>query len=100
MGGRYQTPVDIAASIAAGREILDETRYNEVQLDGYFRLDTKFGYRLNSKKKRFSQTFYLDLQNVTNRQNIFLQRFNAQRGAIGNVYQLGFFPDIMWKVQF
>ena len=100
IGGRYQTPVNVAASIAAGKEVLDETRYNSEQLDSYFRLDTKFGFRLNSKKKRFSQTFYLDLQNVTNRENIFLRRFNALRGTVGNVYQLGFFPDIMWKVQF
>ncbi len=100
MGGRYQTPVDLDASLAAGKEILDESQFNAERLEGYFRLDTKFGFRINSKKKKFSQTFYLDLQNVTNRENIFLQRFNAQRGTIGNVYQLGFFPDIMWKVQF
>ncbi|MCA6447180.1 MAG: TonB-dependent receptor, partial [Chitinophagaceae bacterium] len=28
LGGRYTTPVDLAASIAANKEVLDETRYN------------------------------------------------------------------------
>jgi hypothetical protein len=100
VGGRYATPVDLAASQLAGREILDERRYNSERLDAYLRLDMKFGYRLNSKKRKLSQTFYLDLQNVTNRENIFLRRYNAQRGGIGNVYQLGFFPDLLYRVQF
>jgi hypothetical protein len=100
MGGRYQTPIDLEASQNTGYEVLDVTKYNSVRLDGYFRLDTKFGYRINSKGKKLSQTIYLDLQNVTGQQNIFLQRYNAERGTIGNVYQLGFFPDIMYKLQF
>jgi ethanolamine utilization microcompartment shell protein EutS len=100
VGGRYATPVNLPASIAAGKEILDETRYNEERLAGYFRLDAKIGFRMNSKKRKLSQTFYLDFQNVTNRENVFLQRYNADRGTIGSVNQLGFFPDIMYKVQF
>jgi hypothetical protein len=100
LGGRYATPVDLAASQAAGREILDESRYNSERLDSYLRFDLKFGYRINSKKRKLSQTFYLDLQNLTNRENIFLRRYNAQRGGIGNVYQLGFFPDLLYRIQF
>lgn len=100
IGGRYATPVDISASLAAGRELLDETKFNSQQLDSYLRIDTKFGFRLNSKKRKLSQTFYLDLQNVSNRQNIFLRRYNAQKGTVGNVYQIGFFPDVLYRIQF
>lgn len=100
IGGRYTTPVDIAASIAAGKEVLKESSYNSEQLDAYFRLDTKFGFRINSKKRKLSQTIYLDLQNVTNRENIFLRRFNPLYGTIGNVNQIGFFPDILYRIQF
>jgi outer membrane receptor protein involved in Fe transport len=100
IGGKYVTPVDLPASIAAGKEILDETKYNSEQLDSYFRLDTKFGFRLNSKKRKISQTFYLDLQNVTNRENIFLRRYNPVYGTVGQVNQIGFFPDILYRVQF
>lgn len=99
-GGRYITPVNISASLAAGKEVPDESRYNAEQLDGYFRLDTKFGFRLNSKKRKRSHSFYLDLQNVTNRENIFLRRFNPVYGTVGNVNQIGFFPDILYRVQF
>jgi hypothetical protein len=100
IGGRYTTPVDIAASIAAGKEVLNENSYNSEQLDAYFRIDTKFGFRINSKKRKLSQTFYLDLQNVTNRENIFLRRFNPLYGTIGSVNQIGFFPDILYRIQF
>jgi len=100
IGGRYTTPVDLNASIAAGKEVLDETRYNSEQLNAYLRLDTKFGFRINSKKRKMSQTIYLDLQNVTNRENIFLRRFNPVYGNTGNVNQIGFFPDILYRIQF
>jgi len=100
IGGRYATPIDLAASIARGVEVLDETKYNSEQLDSYLRLDTKFGYRVNSKRRKLSQTLYLDLQNVTNRENIFLRRYNPVYATTGNVNQIGFFPDILYRVQF
>lgn len=98
-GGRYYTPVDLAASARAGTEKLDETRFNSEQFPDYLRLDTRFGFRLNSSKRRLSQTIYLDLQNVTNRDNVFVRRYNQVQKEVGTVYQIGFFPDIMYKIQ-
>lgn len=100
IGGRYVTPVDLNASIAQGKEVLDESRYNSEQLDAYLRVDTKIGFRINSNKRKFSQTFYLDLQNLTNRENIFLRRYNPLYGTVGSVNQIGFFPDLLYRVQF
>jgi len=100
LGGRYATPVNLTASIAANREILNENNYNGEQLKGYFRLDTKFGIRVNSSKKKRSQIFYLDFQNVTNQKNIFLRRYNAERKQVGEVNQIGFFPDLLYRIQF
>lgn len=100
LGGRWQTPVDLDASIAAGTEVIDESRYNSEQLDPYFRLDAKVGYRINSTVKRISHTIYLDFQNVTNNQNVLAQRYNPQRQEVGTVYQIGFFPDIMYRINF
>jgi hypothetical protein len=99
IGGRYTTPVDLAASKQYGYEVLDTLHYNSVQLDSYFRLDTKFGFRINSGKRKRSQTFYLDLQNVTNRKNIFLLQYNNARAAIVPVYQIRFFPDVLYRIQ-
>lgn len=69
-------PVDLPASIAAGVEKLDEQHYNSHRFDNYFRTDLRFGFRLNNSGRKISQTIYLDLQNVTARDNMFLQRYN------------------------
>ena len=99
-GGRYYTPIDLEASKEIGEEVLiEELAYSE-RFDPYFRLDVKFGFQLNSKTKKFSQQFYLDLQNITNNENIFAKRYNSQTNEINNVYQSGFFPDILYRVQF
>ncbi|HEY8920017.1 MAG TPA: TonB-dependent receptor [Chitinophaga sp.] len=99
-GGRYYTPVDLAASLAADEEKLDETRYNSERLSNYFRLDTRLGLRLNSAKRKLSHTFYLDLQNLTNNENVLTQRYNTAKNAVGTAYQIGFFPDFLYRLQF
>lgn len=98
-GGRPYTPVDLDASIAAQQEVLTDNYFGERHSD-YFRWDIKVGYRLNSTKRRMTQHFFLDFQNVTNHQNVFQQRFSPARGSINTVYQRGFFPDVLWRVQF
>lgn len=99
-GGRYYTPVDLEASILSNEQVLKEDLAFSEQFGSYFRLDVKIGYQLNSKKKKFSQQFYLDFQNVTNNENIFTYRFNRSQGEIQQVNQIGFFPDILYRVQF
>ncbi|MBK8562889.1 MAG: TonB-dependent receptor [Saprospiraceae bacterium] len=99
-GGRYYTPIDLAASIEKGEQVfLDDQAYSQ-RIDPYLRWDVKFGYRLNSKKRKLSQQFFLDFQNVTNHENVFTYRFNRQKGEVQQVNQIGFFPDLLWRVQF
>jgi hypothetical protein len=100
IGGRYATPVDVAASLKAGYEIGDTLHYFSDRLADYFRLDTKFGYRTNSKKHKLSQTVYLDLQNITNRKNIFMLEYDQAKGNTVPVYQIRFFPDILYRIEF
>jgi hypothetical protein len=99
-GGRYFTPVDLEASQDAGFEItLDDQAFSE-QLDAYFRWDVKFGFKLNSKNKKQSHQFYVDLQNVTNRENVFVQRYNRLTNQVDQINQIGFFPDFGYRFQF
>lgn len=99
-GGRPYTPVDLDASRLAGQEVLQEERAFSERYGDYLRLDLKFGVRINSKKAKLSQQFFLDLQNVTNNENIFVKRFNILTNEVNDVLQSGFFPDIMYRVQF
>jgi len=100
-GGRPFTPIDVAATRANdGREVLiDELAFSE-RLDSYFRWDVKFGFRLNSKSGKISHQFFVDLQNVTNRENMFTKRYNPVTDRVDPVYQIGFFPDVMYRIQF
>ncbi len=96
----YYTPVDLEASRIAGEEVLNEALAFSERFDPYLRLDLKFGIRLNSKTKKFSQQFFLDLQNVTDNENFFTRRFNELTNEVNDVFQSGFFPDILYRIQF
>ncbi|MDC6365415.1 MULTISPECIES: TonB-dependent receptor [Flavobacteriaceae] len=99
-GGRYYTPVDLEASRQAGFEILQEDIAFSQQYDEYFRWDVKFGIKINSRNKKRSHQFYVDLQNVTANENIFVRRYNRLTNNVDQVDQIGFFPDFGYKFQF
>ena len=100
-GGRPYTPVNVAASIANNNDqILFEDRAFSERLRSYLRWDVKFGIRLNSPKSKISHQFFLDLQNVTNRANEFTRRYNEVTQEENIVEQIGFFPDILYRIQF
>ncbi|PPK85620.1 TonB-dependent receptor-like protein [Neolewinella xylanilytica] len=99
-GGRYFSPVDLEASREAGVDLRDEALAFTERYAGYFRWDLKFGIQFNSSSKKFSQSFFIDLQNLTNRENIFQDRYNPVTGNVNTVYQSGFFPDVQYRVQF
>ena len=99
-GGKWYSPIDTAASRAARQEMRDETRAYSREYPYYLRLDLKVGYRFNAKKKKVSHSFYLDFQNVTFRKNVFVERYSKVTNTVNTVYQIGFFPDVMYKIQF
>jgi hypothetical protein len=68
------------------------------KLGSYLRVDFKIGVRVN--KKGFSQQFFLDFQNVSNNQNVFAKRYNMVNNKVDTLYQIGFFPDILYRIQF
>lgn len=100
-GGRYFTPIDLAASQIYQRQVLmgDAYAYTERNPD-FLRLDFKLGFSFNGKKRKLSQSFYFDIQNVTNNKNVFAQRYNPNTNSINTAYQIGFFPNFVYKLQF
>lgn len=99
-GGRYYSPIDLEASIAANEDVRNETLAFSERYDNYFRWDLKFGIQLNSPNRRFSQSFFIDFQNLTNRENIFQRRFNPATQQENVLLQSGFFPDVQYRIQF
>jgi hypothetical protein len=97
-GGQRYTPFDVAASKIAGYVIYKENQAYDNQNDTYIRWDIKFSYNRNLKK--VTQKFYIDLQNVTNKQNIYIRTLNPKTGVAGQINQTGFFPNINYQITF
>jgi hypothetical protein len=100
-GGRSYTPIDLPASQLTGHEQLQSDTYAfSKRYATYFRMDFKIGYTLNSSSAKLSHSFSLDLQNITNNKNVFSQNYDRGRQSINTTYQLGFFPNLTYKLQF
>ena len=97
-GGRYTTPLDPAASDAAGTVRYQEDRAFTRQNPAYYRADVRLGYKLN--RARLTHELALDVQNVTNRQNVFSQRYDVYRHRYATEYQLGLFPIPLYRLTF
>lgn len=97
-GGRYYTPIDLEASKIARTEIERDDLAFSNRYSPYFRFDVKFGFQIN--KSKFSQQFYIDFQNVTNRENVFQNRYDRADNTVKTFYQSGFFPDLLYRIQF
>ncbi|MFN9323758.1 MAG: carboxypeptidase regulatory-like domain-containing protein [Flavobacteriales bacterium] len=95
-GGRPYSPIDLDATRAnLGREVYEDSAAYSQRYDAYLRLDVKFGIRINGKGGKVSHQFFVDLQNITDRENIFVERYNPVTDRVSPVYQNGFFPDFM-----
>jgi len=97
-GGMRTTPIDLAASREQGREVLLEEQLFEERLPGFFRLNTSFSYRWN--RARYSLISSVDIQNVTNHDNIFSQYYDRSTGKIEKTYQLGLIPVLNYRIEF
>ncbi len=97
-GGRYYTPVDLAASAQAGFQVLQDSEAFTERFNDYFRTDVKISYRMNRPK--VTHEFGLDIQNVTNRENDFSRTYNRRTNEVVTETQLGLFPVPQYRLLF
>lgn len=98
VGGRYLTPIDLALSRAAGYAVYLEDKAFSEQQPAYLRADVKLAYKKEYRKSTLEVA--LDMQNITNHQNVFSQEYDAKAGKIITVYQQSFFPVPMVRYTF
>lgn len=98
VGGRYLTPIDLAQSRLQGGAVYNDNLAFTERQPGYFRADVKVAYRKEYKKSTLEVA--LDLQNVTNNQNVFSKSYDARAGKIVTIYQQSFFPVPMIRYTF
>lgn len=97
-GGQRYKPFDVQASKQEGYIIYKENEAYSLQNDTYLRWDLKFSYTRNLKK--VTQKWYIDLQNLTNRDNIYIRTLNPKTGVESQINQMGLFPNINYQITF
>ncbi|TRX57561.1 TonB-dependent receptor [Fulvivirga sp. M361] len=97
-GNRRFVPLDLQSSIAEGQEVRITDRAYEERYPNYFRLDLQLSLRKN--KPNITSEWRLDIQNVTDRQNILETFYLRNTQDIGAAHQLGLIPVLSYRIEF
>lgn len=97
-GGYRNTPVDIEKSGQAGGPVFNDKDAYSDQNPGYFRTDMRVSMKWN--RKRLTSTLSLDIQNVTNRENVFSRYYDVKTEKMVYSYQTGMIPILNYKIEF
>lgn len=99
-GGYRYTPVDIQKSLLQKTIVTQNQLSYHESLPGFFRADAGISYRKNNPKS--SWIVMLDIQNFTNRKNVFRKRYNYSDGEITwyYIYSLGIVPVFNFRIEF
>jgi len=97
-GGQRGTPLDTELFTQNGETTIDQSQRNTIQFNEYYRFDFSLSYRVNRPKA--SHIFSIDVQNVTNQNNIDNQFFDQNTGELLTSTQLGIVPFFNYKIEF
>ena len=97
-GGYRTVPIDLAASYAQNREVRLYERAYEMKAPDYFRIDVGISYRRN--KPAWSWVVSLDIQNLTNRLNIWDEYYSYELKDMYKIYMVGLVPVLNYRVEF
>ncbi|MEJ7587284.1 MAG: hypothetical protein WKI04_06950 [Ferruginibacter sp.] len=92
------TPIDITSSQQQGYTIFKEKEAYTLQNAPYFRTDLRVSMKWNGK--HFTSTLSLDIQNISNRLNVYSQGYDGEKNKIITYYQTGLIPVINYKIDF
>jgi len=97
-GGLRESEIDIARSMASEKtEIVPGSNFTR-KGKPYFRADLGVYYKVN--RARATHSIHFEAQNVTNNKNYYFSYFDATTGKVKEVNQLGFFPNISYRLDF
>ncbi|MDX2285639.1 MAG: TonB-dependent receptor [Bacteroidia bacterium] len=97
-GGFREMPIDLDRSRLAQTTVYDEANGFTEQLPAYYRIDLRITWKRNLGRR--TQSFGLDFQNLTNRQNIAFRRYDFLLDRVVERYQLGLIPLMNYRIEF
>jgi outer membrane receptor protein involved in Fe transport len=98
IGGKRYSPINLAASIDANTEVIDETNPFSKKGDSIFRTDFSIGLRRN--RTRTTTELKLDVQNIFNNQTVVSEDYIRASQRIYQGKQLGMLPTLSYKISF
>lgn len=97
-GGNRYTPIDLPASIAGGRQVNDNNQLFAEKVPDYWRFDVTVNYRVNNAK--VAHVVSINIQNVSNRINLFGYQYNNKTKQIEEIDQFGLLPVLKYRIEF
>ncbi len=98
MGGNRQWSLLLDESRAAGESVWDNANPFVERAPDYFRGDFTISYRRN--KKNTTRIWKLDVQNVTNHQNVYQQFYNPESDQVDGYTMMGLLPILSYRIEF
>ena len=96
-GGMLHKPINESASAISGTTVFEVSEWLPSKKQ-YFRTDARVYYR--RFHRGYTSTLALDIQNVTNAQNIAWEYYDNRSQAVLTTYQLGTIPTLSYRVAF
>ena len=97
-GGQRYVPIDLEASQAIGQTVYDYSHAFANRYPDYLRMDFKIGFKKNGDKT--TQEWSINIQNLTNRKNVFTEGYSDASKSIVTRYQTGLLPIGQYKIWF
>lgn len=98
MGGKRYIPINYEASQQQRQVVYNYADAYKDKSEDYFRADLKVSYNIN--KPKVTHQFILDIQNLSNKQNVFKENYNLSTGKFTTEYQTGLMPNIQYRILF
>ncbi len=97
-GGKRQIPIDLDASIEEGEAVYKMDEIYSTKADDYLRID--IGARLHFFKTKTEHVISLDIQNLTNRLNTWVEIYDPEHEEIVDYPMAGLIPVLSYKISF
>lgn len=97
-GGNRYVPINYEQSVIENSTVRNNHLGYANSLPDYYRLDLTTSYTKNNPKT--AHVISLQVQNVTNRENVENYFYNAPQMSIDETYQFGLIPVLKYRIEF
>jgi len=98
IGARRFSPILLDESREKGYTVVDETQAFNLRGEDIFIANLGISYRIN--KRKTSQEFKIDIQNLTNNNGLVDMYYDSATDEIESIHQLPILPMLMYTIEF